>query len=55
MRTSGGSATTARDPILEIGEAYLLFRVEASGAGHARAIIDSIREEGYEVSHENAS
>ena len=41
-------------PELDVGEAYLLFRVETSGAGHARAIIDSIREEGYEVSHENA-
>ena len=34
---------------LDVGEAYLTFQVETSGAGHARSIIDSIAEHGYEV------
>jgi threonine dehydratase len=34
---------------LDVGEAYLVFRVETSGAEHAATIIDSIREVGYPV------
>ncbi len=34
---------------LDVGEAYLTFQVETSGAGHARSIIESIREHDYEV------
>jgi threonine dehydratase len=34
---------------LDVGEAYLTFQVETSGAGHARSIIDSNAEHGYEV------
>lgn len=34
---------------LDVGEAYLTFQVETSGAGHAENIIDSIAEHGYEV------
>jgi threonine dehydratase len=41
-------------PELDVGEAYLVFRVETSGANHARAIIRSIRDAGYEVAHVNA-
>lgn len=41
-------------PELDVGEAYLIFRIETSGASHARNVIRSIREHGYEVSHENA-
>jgi threonine dehydratase len=41
-------------PELDVGEAYLIFRVETSGAGHARNVIQSIRDHSYEVSHENA-
>ncbi|WP_254545805.1 threonine ammonia-lyase [Halomarina pelagica] len=41
-------------PELDVGEAYLVFRIETSGAGHARSIIRSIRDHGYEVVHINA-
>ncbi|WP_049924235.1 threonine ammonia-lyase [Halopiger djelfimassiliensis] len=41
-------------PELDVGEAYLRFQVETSGAGQARAIIRSIRDHGYEVKHVNA-
>jgi threonine dehydratase len=41
-------------PELDVGEAYLVFQVETSGAGHARTIIQSIRDHGYEVKYENA-
>ncbi|WP_227356507.1 threonine ammonia-lyase [Haladaptatus salinisoli] len=34
---------------LEIGEAYLVFRVEASGAEHADSIIDAVEAAGYAV------
>ena len=40
-------------PELDVGEAYLLFSVETSGAGHARNVIQSIRDHGYEVRREN--
>jgi threonine dehydratase len=39
---------------LDVGEAYLVFTVETSGASQARAIIRSIRGHGYEVRHLNA-
>ncbi len=39
---------------IDVGEAYLIFQVETSGAGQARAIIRSIRDHGYEVRHVNA-
>ena len=41
-------------PELDVGEAYLVFEIETSGAGHARNIIRSIRGQGYEVRHVNA-
>lgn len=41
-------------PELDVGEAYLVFEIETSGAGHARNVIQSIRDHGYEVKHENA-
>ena len=41
-------------PELDVGEAYLVFEIETSGTGHARNVIRSIRDHGYEVSHENA-
>ena len=41
-------------PELDVGEAYLVFQVETSGAGHARTIIRAIRDHGYEVRHVNA-
>ena len=41
-------------PELDVGEAYLVFQIETSGTGHAHNIIQSIRDHGYEVSHENA-
>lgn len=41
-------------PELDVGEAYLVFEIETSGTGHARNVIRSIRDRGYEVSHENA-
>ncbi|MFC6838055.1 threonine ammonia-lyase [Halomarina ordinaria] len=34
---------------LEIGEAYLVFRVETSGAEHAAAIVDAVESAGYSV------
>jgi threonine dehydratase len=34
---------------LEIGEAYLVFRVESSGAEHAASIIEAVEEAGYDV------
>ena len=34
---------------LDVGEAYLVFQVETTGAGHAANIVDSIAEHGYEV------
>ncbi len=42
------------EPELDVGEAYLVFQIETSGAGQARAIIRSIRDHGYEVRHVNA-
>ncbi|WP_435180314.1 threonine ammonia-lyase [Halorussus sp. AFM4] len=39
---------------LGVGEAYLVFQVETSGASHAREIIRAIRDRGYEVRHVNA-
>ncbi len=41
-------------PELDVGEAYLVFEIETSGAGHARTVIRSICDHGYEVSHENS-
>ncbi|WP_224336504.1 threonine ammonia-lyase [Haloprofundus halobius] len=41
-------------PELDVGEAHLVFHIETSGAGHARNIIRSIRDLGYEVRHVNA-
>jgi threonine dehydratase len=41
-------------PELDVGEAYLVFEIETSGAGHARTLIRSIRGQGYEVKHVNA-
>ncbi|EMA47909.1 threonine ammonia-lyase [Halococcus saccharolyticus] len=41
-------------PELDVGEAYLVFEVETSGASHARTIIRTIRDHGYEVRHVNA-
>ncbi|WP_306060554.1 threonine ammonia-lyase [Natronococcus wangiae] len=41
-------------PELDVGEAHLVFEIETSGAGQARAIIRSIRDHGYEVRHVNA-
>lgn len=41
-------------PELDVGEAYLVFEIETTGSGHARAIIRSLRDHGYEVSHQNA-
>ncbi|WP_254537024.1 threonine ammonia-lyase [Halomarina litorea] len=41
-------------PELDVGEAYLVFQIETSGAGHARNIIRSIRSQNYEVRHVNA-
>ena len=34
---------------LDVGEAYLVFQVETSGAAHAAAIVESIEAHGYEV------
>jgi threonine dehydratase len=34
---------------LDVGEAYLIFQVETSGAKHARHIVDSIAHHGYSV------
>jgi len=34
---------------LNVGEAYLVFQIETSGADHAATIIDSLVEQGYEV------
>ncbi|MEF8841189.1 MAG: threonine ammonia-lyase [Haloarculaceae archaeon] len=34
---------------LDVGEAYLVFQVETTGAGHAANIVDSIADHGYEV------
>ncbi|SFR65409.1 threonine ammonia-lyase [Halogeometricum limi] len=34
---------------LEIGEAYLVFRVEASGSEHAQSILDALSDAGYSV------
>jgi threonine dehydratase len=36
-------------PDLEVGEAYLEFRVTTSGRDHSRQIVDAIRDAGYEV------
>ena len=41
-------------PELDVGEAYLVFTVETSGASQAREIIRSIRSHGFEVRHLNA-
>lgn len=41
-------------PQLDVGEARLVFQAETSGAAHARDLVRSIRDSGYEVSHENA-
>jgi threonine dehydratase len=41
-------------PELGVGKAYLVFGIETSGAGHARDIVRSIRDRGYEVEQENA-
>lgn len=34
---------------LDVGDAYLTFQVETTGAGHARNIVDSIASHGYDV------
>jgi len=34
---------------LDVGEAYLIFQVETSGAGHAENIVDAIVDHGYDV------
>ena len=34
---------------LDVGEAFLIFQVETSGAGHAENIIESIADHGYQV------
>ncbi len=36
-------------PDLDVGEAYLVFQIETTGAEHAGNIIESVREHGYEV------
>ncbi|WP_121743541.1 threonine ammonia-lyase [Natronorubrum halophilum] len=41
-------------PELDVGEATLVFQVETSGSAQSRAIIRSIRDSGYEVTHVNA-
>ncbi|MDJ1434679.1 threonine ammonia-lyase [Halostagnicola sp. A-GB9-2] len=44
--------TVRHDRVLEdldVGEAYLIFQVETSGAEHARKIIEAIADHGYEV------
>ena len=41
-------------PELDVGEAYLVFQIETSGAEHARRIIRTIRSHDYEVRHLNA-
>ncbi|SEO82955.1 threonine dehydratase [Halogranum amylolyticum] len=41
-------------PELDVGEAYLVFQIETSGAEHARRIIRTIRGHDYEVRHINA-
>jgi len=41
-------------PELDVGEAHLVFEVETTGTSHARTIIRSIRDHGYEVRHVNA-
>ena len=38
---------------LDVGEAYLVFEVETSGTGHARAIKDAIADHGYSVEQTN--
>lgn len=38
---------------LDVGEAYLVFRVETAGPAHASAINDAIADRGYEVSVDN--
>ncbi|MFC4548832.1 MULTISPECIES: threonine ammonia-lyase [Halorussus] len=40
---------------LDVGEAYLTFQVETSGAEHAANIVDSIAAAGYPVEHVNRS
>jgi len=34
---------------LEVGDAYLVFTVETSGAEHAASIVDAIEQHGYDV------
>jgi threonine dehydratase len=34
---------------LDVGEAYLVFRVETSGAEHAASVIDAVESAGYPV------
>lgn len=36
-------------PSLDVGEAYLVFQIETSGAEHATHIVNSIEEAGYEI------
>ncbi|ADJ15427.1 threonine ammonia-lyase [Halalkalicoccus jeotgali] len=39
---------------LDVGEAYLVFRIETSGASHSRAITETIEDHGYTVEVVNA-
>jgi len=41
-------------PELDVGEAYLQFRIETAGTTQAHRIIRAIRDDGYEVRHVNA-
>lgn len=38
---------------LEVGEAYLIFTVETSGASHTSTILEALRADGYEVERRN--
>jgi threonine dehydratase len=40
-------------PALDVGDAYLQFRIETSGAAQTERIIDTITDDGYEVRHLN--
>jgi len=40
-------------PELDVGEAYLQFRIETNGAGQTQRVLEGIRSAGYEVDHLN--
>lgn len=52
-RTFRRSGTNASWEKLHIGEAYLAFQIETSGNEHPDAILQSIREQGYDVERIN--